>query len=80
MDVFTSFFNLLYSLRLRHEDEGKQCWVPSKRGMFDVRSFYIIRVTHEYTFPLEEYLTAYCSLEGDIFHLDNRPRENPNHG
>lgn len=39
-------FNLLYSLRLRRGDEDKICWIPSKRRMFKVRSFY-----HALSFP-----------------------------
>jgi hypothetical protein len=34
-----SFFDLLFSIRLRHEGEDKICWIPSKRRAFEVRSF-----------------------------------------
>jgi hypothetical protein len=37
-----SFFTLLYSLRGRREGEDKLWWIPSRKGKFDVRSFYRI--------------------------------------
>jgi hypothetical protein len=40
VDLFTSFFNLLYSLRLKWDGEYKLCWVTSKRELFDVKSYY----------------------------------------
>jgi hypothetical protein len=36
VNLFTSFFNLLYSIKLRQGGEDKLYWVPSKRGLFDV--------------------------------------------
>jgi hypothetical protein len=44
VDLITSFFNLLYSLRLRRGGEGKICWIPSKGGflrsnLFTMRYF-----------------------------------------
>jgi hypothetical protein len=44
VDFFASFFNLLYSFRMRQGDEDKLCWVPSKRGLFDVKSYYNVLV------------------------------------
>lgn len=41
------FFNLLYSLRLRQRGKDKLRSVPSKRGMFGVRSLYNVLVPHE---------------------------------
>jgi hypothetical protein len=32
MDLFTSFFNLLYSVKLRRGEEDKFCWVLINRG------------------------------------------------
>jgi hypothetical protein len=40
VDLITSFFNLLYYLRLRRDGEDKNCCIPSKRRVFDIRSFY----------------------------------------
>jgi hypothetical protein len=40
--IVTSFFTLLYSLRGRREGEDKLWWSPSRKGKFDVRSFYTV--------------------------------------
>jgi hypothetical protein len=32
VDVFASFYKILYSARVRRESEDKMWWVPSKRG------------------------------------------------
>jgi hypothetical protein len=36
MDLLTSFFTLLYSVRVRQGSEDRLCWVPFKRGLFHV--------------------------------------------
>jgi hypothetical protein len=52
VDVFASFFKLLFSFILRWGGGDKLCWPPSKRGLFDVRSFYNVLVVHDSTpFP-----------------------------
>lgn len=57
VDVFTSFFKLLYSFKLRQGGEEKLRWDLSKRGIFDVKSFYNVLASHDNTLlPLEEYL------------------------
>jgi hypothetical protein len=62
MDVFTLFvyfFNLLHSLKLTQGGEDKLSRVLSKRGMFDVRSFYNVLVPHESArFPWKNILVA----------------------
>jgi hypothetical protein len=40
VDLVSSFFHLLYSIRLRKGGEDKICWIPCKRRKFEVRSFY----------------------------------------
>jgi hypothetical protein len=51
-DVFALFFKVLYSAKVRWEDEDKFWWVPSKRGFFVVRSFYSVLVCNDgYRFP-----------------------------
>jgi hypothetical protein len=40
VDVLTSFFTLLYSISLDRDGEDKLWWSPSRKGKFDVRSFY----------------------------------------
>ena len=42
MDVFSSFVRVLYLVRVRWESKDKLWWVPSRRGLFDVKSFYSI--------------------------------------
>jgi hypothetical protein len=40
VDLVSSFFELLYSLRVRQGGEDRICWIPSKRRKFEVRSYY----------------------------------------
>jgi hypothetical protein len=40
VDVLASFFTLLYSIRLDRDGEDKLWWSPSRKGKFDIRSFY----------------------------------------
>jgi hypothetical protein len=42
VDLVTSFFDLLYSIMLRHGGVDKICWIPSKRRVFEVRSFNLV--------------------------------------
>jgi hypothetical protein len=49
VNLFTSFFNLLDSLKLRLVGKDNLCWVRSKRGLFDVRSYYNVLVSHDST-------------------------------
>jgi hypothetical protein len=44
VDIFASFFNLLYSFSVSRGVEDKLCWVPFKRWLFDVRLFYSVLV------------------------------------
>jgi hypothetical protein len=37
--LVTSFFNLLYSLKLSRGGEDRMCWIPFKRWRFELRSF-----------------------------------------
>jgi hypothetical protein len=40
VEVVSSFFELLYSQRVRHGGEDILCWIPSKRKSFEVKSYY----------------------------------------
>jgi hypothetical protein len=40
IELVTSFFDLLYSIGLRRGSEARICWTPSKRRIFEIRSFY----------------------------------------
>lgn len=39
MDLFTTFFNQLYSNSLRRDGEDKIVWSPSEKGVFEVEIF-----------------------------------------
>jgi hypothetical protein len=52
VDVFASFFNLLYSVRVKQDDVYKLWWSPSKKGLFDVSSYYSVLAGNDVThFP-----------------------------
>jgi hypothetical protein len=38
--VVSRFFELLYSQRVRHGGKDTICWIPSKRKLFEVKSYY----------------------------------------
>jgi hypothetical protein len=40
VDLVSSFFEMLYSLRVRQGDVDRICWIPSKRHKFEVKSYY----------------------------------------
>jgi hypothetical protein len=40
VQFFSSFFNLLYSIKLKQGGEDKLSWSPSKRWMFEVKTLY----------------------------------------
>jgi hypothetical protein len=47
-----SLYLVLQFVILRLGGEDKLCWVPSKRGLFEVKSFYNVLVPHDSThFP-----------------------------
>jgi hypothetical protein len=50
MDRFTSLFILLYSVRMRRGGEDRLCWISSRRGLFDFRSYYKVLVPHDNTY------------------------------
>jgi hypothetical protein len=47
VDVFATFFRVLYSARVRWVGEDKLWHVLSKRGLFVVRSFYSVLVHND---------------------------------
>jgi hypothetical protein len=46
-DMIYSFFKMLYLVRMRREGEDKLWWVPFKRGLFGVNSFYKVIGCHD---------------------------------
>ena len=79
VNVFTSFFNLLYSYRVRREGEDKLWWVPSKNGCswlaLSTKSLFVMMAF----FSLEEYLTDQGFFESGFFCSVGGPRKDPYH-
>jgi hypothetical protein len=40
LDVISTFFELLYSCKLSQGNVDRICWSPSKKGVFEVKTFY----------------------------------------
>jgi hypothetical protein len=80
MDLFTSFFNLLYSVKLRRGEEDKFCWVLIKRVLLDVRSYYNILVPHDSIPFLWKSIRQNKVLMGGVLCLVGCIREDPHHG
>ena len=40
VEVLASFYRYLYSCKLRGDGKDKLWWVPSRKGIFEVKSFY----------------------------------------
>lgn len=54
--MVSSFFELLYSYKVREGGEDIICWIPSKRIQFKVKSYK--HVLLKFPFFLEEYLKS----------------------
>lgn len=68
VDVFASFFNLLYSYRVRREGEGKIWWAPSKKCLFVVSSFYSVLICNDYIhFPWKSIWKTIAPLRATFF-------------
>jgi hypothetical protein len=46
VEVLASFYRSLYSCKLREDGEDKLWWVPSRKGGFEVKSFYRALLAH----------------------------------
>jgi hypothetical protein len=51
VDVFASFFQLLHSVKVNRDNKDSLWWVPSKKGVFKVKSFYSLTSTGGRRFP-----------------------------
>jgi hypothetical protein len=52
LDVISSFFELLYSCKISHGNVDRICWSPSKKGVFEVKSFYMaLSILADEVFP-----------------------------
>jgi hypothetical protein len=49
LGLFASFFDQLYSIRLKKGSVDKIYWNPYKRGVFYVRKFYNVLFPHDST-------------------------------
>jgi hypothetical protein len=46
VEILASFYNCLYSLKLRGVGEDKLWWIHSSKGAFEVRSYYRVLSSH----------------------------------
>jgi hypothetical protein len=79
--VFASFLQVLHSVTVRRGSEDKLWWVPSKRGLFKVKSFFCSLCYEGSRFPwksvwrtqvtLRVVFFAWSAALGKIFTLDN---------
>jgi hypothetical protein len=85
LDTMASFFTLLYSIRGRRAGVDKLWWIPSRKGKFDVRSFYRTLVCNNVSpfpwksiwktkAPLKVAFFAWAAALGKILTLDNLRR------
>jgi hypothetical protein len=44
LEEVSRFFEVLYAHQIKHGGEDKMCWIPSKRNIFAVSSYYKMRV------------------------------------
>jgi hypothetical protein len=70
---------MLYLVRMRQEGEDRSWWVPSKIGLFGVKSFYsVMSCHHVFHFPWKS-VEDNSSVEGGILCVVGRPKEDPYH-
>ena len=64
LDVVSSFFEMLYSCKVSHGNEDCIHWSPSKKGMFEVKSFYKALSIPDYeVFPWRVFGALRCLRE-----------------
>jgi hypothetical protein len=85
--IWSSFFEMLYSLRVRQGGEDRICWIPSKRRKFEVRSYYhVLSIPASSPFPWKSIWRVKAPLRvaffvwtttlGKILTLDNLRKRN----
>jgi len=68
VDVFASFFRVLYLVRVKRGSEDKLWWVSFKKGLFKVKSFYCLLVYSERChFPWKSVWRAKALLNAAFF-------------
>jgi hypothetical protein len=86
VDIFALFFSCLYLASGRRVGEDKLWWTPSKKGLFNVRSFYIVLVRIDNSpFPwksiwrtkahLSVVFFAWSAAVGKILTMDNLKKQ-----
>lgn len=79
IDVVSRFLNCCIP-KVRYGGENKICWVPSKRKMFEVKSYYQVLYSGTSVWSLEEYLENYGSPESGFFCVASSSRKSLNFG
>jgi hypothetical protein len=85
VEVLASFYHCLYSCKLREDGGDKLWWAPSRKGRFEVKSFYRALSGHEsISFPWKSIwrskapprvaFFAWTAARGKILTLDNLSR------
>jgi len=83
LEFFISFFDQLYSIRLKQDRVDKLCLNSPKRQLFDVRTLYNVLIPHDNTpipwrciweskAPLRVAFFTWSALLGKILTLDNQ--------
>jgi hypothetical protein len=78
VELVTSFFEMLYSFRVRQGAVDSICWIPSKRHKFEMKSYYhVLTIPTGNGFPvfLEEHLESKGPLKGSVLCVDNDVRK-----
>jgi hypothetical protein len=76
VDDLASFFALLYSIRIERNAEDKLWWSPSRKGKFDVSSFYKTLVYKESAcFPWKSIWRTKAPSKVAFFRMDGSARE-----
>jgi hypothetical protein len=72
---------MLYLVRMRREEEDKLWWVPSKRGLLSVKSFYKVIGCHDgVRFPLKSVWRTTIPLRVAFFCVVDNSKRDRNNG
>lgn len=73
-----SLYARLYSHPIRHGAEDRLVWIPSKRGLFEVKSFYMVLTIQEsFSFPWKSIWRVNVPLRVSFFFcMDSSLRKN----
>jgi hypothetical protein len=68
MEMISTFFEMLYSCKLSRDNVDRISWSPTKKGVFEVKSFYPPRCSHGRVFGELRCRQEWRSL-GGMWHL-----------